>query len=290
MRRLLIAIVVLGLACAGLGLWITRPATVGPDRFASLTGDAGRGETVYWAAGCASCHAADGDTERLLLAGGRRFVTPFGTFVSPNISPGPEGLGGWTLTQFADAVLKGTSPDGAHYYPAFPYASYARMTDADVADLWAFLGTLPVSDNASAPHELAFPFNIRLSLGGWKLLYLDADFVQPAEPSERGRYLVEATGHCAECHTPRDALGGLDTSRWMAGAQNPSGPGRIPGLTPAQLKWSAEDIAYYLETGFTPDFDSAGGEMAAVVRNTARLTAEDRNAIADYIKALPSVE
>jgi mono/diheme cytochrome c family protein len=121
-------------------------------------------------------------------------------------------------------------------------------------------------------------------------LYFSDAYVGPADPSERGRYLVEAAGHCAECHTPRTALGGLDTDRWMAGAPNPSGKGRIPGLTPAQLKWGLEDIAYYLETGFTPDFDSAGGEMAQVVRNMARLTPEDRLAIAAYIKALPETQ
>ena len=146
------------------------------------------------------------------------------------------------------------------------------MTDADVADLWAFMQTLPAVPQESQPHELGFPFNIRLSLGGWKLLFLKDGFVTEADTPEleRGRYLVEALGHCTECHTPRNAIGGLEMAKWMDGAPIPGGKGKTPGITPAHLDWSATDIAYYLETGFTPDFDSAGGEMAAVVQNTAK--------------------
>ena len=288
--RIFIWILGLGAAIAAGGLWLTRPDTVAAERLAALEGDAAAGEAVYWAAGCASCHAAEGDTEKLVLAGGHRLVSPFGTFVAPNISPSAAGVGDWTLEDFANSVLYGTSPDGAHYYPAFPYASYVRMTDQDVANLWAFMQTLPPDDTPSAPHEIGFPFNIRLAVGAWKFLYMGDDYVRPAEPSERGRYLVEALGHCAECHTPRDALGGLDKSRWMQGAPNPSGKGNIPALTPDKLSWSAGDIAYYLETGFTPDFDSAGGSMTDVIRNMAKLTAADREAIATYIKALPPSE
>lgn len=290
MQRFLSILVFLVAVAAGLGLWVTRPQAMPDDALAGLNGDAARGETVYWASGCGSCHAAEGDTTKLVLAGGDRLESDFGTFVVPNISPSEAGIGDWTLQNFANAVLHGTSPDGAHYYPAFPYSSYAKMTDQDVVDLWAFMKTLPPDNTPSAPHELSFPFNIRLSVGGWKFLYLDDDYVQPAQPSERGRYLVEALGHCAECHTPRDALGGLDTSRWMGGAPNPSGRGNIPALTPDKLTWSAGDIAYYLETGFTPDFDSAGGSMTDVIRNMGKLTAGDREAIAAYIKALPALE
>jgi mono/diheme cytochrome c family protein len=227
--------------------------------------------------------------DKLLLAGGHRFETSFGTFIAPNISPDVEaGIGAWSLTEFASALKHGTSPGGQHYYPAFPYSSYAQMTDADIADLWAFFQTLPPSPAPSQPHEISFPYNIRASLGGWKLLYGASGWVQPAETEqlERGRYLVEALAHCGECHTPRNALGGLDTSQWMAGAPNPSGSGRIPGLRAGQFDWSEQDIAYYLETGFTPDFDSAGGEMASVVENMAQLSADDRAAIAAYVKAL----
>jgi mono/diheme cytochrome c family protein len=228
-----------------------------------------------------------------VLSGGHRLETPFGTYVGPNLSPDPtHGIGSWTLAQFADAMLKGVSPEGRHYYPVFPYTSYARMTLQDVADLKAFIDTLPASARADEPHALSFPWSVRRGIGLWKRRYLDSRWVAAADTPliERGRYLVEGPAHCGECHTPRDPYGGLDTARWMAGAPNPSGTGKIPNITPAALQWSAADIAYYLETGFDPGFDSAGGSMAAVVRHMARLPASDRDAIAAYVKALPAAE
>ncbi|MDD9716955.1 cytochrome c [Dinoroseobacter sp. PD6] len=292
MKRFLAFAGLLLAAGVSLGLFFTRAVPVPEERFAALTGDAEAGEAVFHAAGCASCHAAPGASgeARLVLAGGQRFASPFGTFVAPNISPHPEaGIGDWSQADFASAVLAGVAPDGSHYYPAFPYTAYALMEDQDVADLWAYMQGLPETDTPNAPHELGFPFNIRRSVGAWKLLSPMPDWVGPEVPGD-GRYLVEALAHCAECHTPRDGLGRLDRARWMAGAPNPSGKGRIPGITPAQLDWSAGDIAYYLETGFTPDFDSAGGHMASVITNMAQLTAADREAIAAYVKALQPAE
>jgi mono/diheme cytochrome c family protein len=290
MRKFLTGAALLAIVAAGAGLWITRPQAVDPATFDQIAGDATRGQSVFYAAGCLSCHAdheATGD-QKLVLTGGQAFPSDFGTFYAPNISTDDtHGIGSWTLAEFASAVTKGTSPDGAHYYPAFPYTAYAKMTDQDLADLWAFWQTLPPSDVPSQPHDVGFPFNIRASLGGWKMLFFADDWVVTEVDSEtlaRGRYLVEALGHCGECHTPRNALGGLDTGNWLAGAPNPSGSGRIPALT--TLDWSAEDIAYYLETGFTPEFDSAGGHMAPVVENFGKLTADDRMAVAAYIKAI----
>lgn len=260
---------------------------------AGLSGDPAKGETVFIASGCASCHAApnaEGDA-KLVLAGGQRFASDFGTFIAPNISTDPEaGIGAWSLEDFASAVKKGVSPDGQHYYPAFPYTAYSLMRDQDVVDLWAYWQTLPADATPSKPHEVGFPFNIRRSVGVWKLLYVTDDWVmtEAATPEiERGRYLVEALAHCGECHTPRDALGGLDRSAWLAGAPNPTGRGTIPSLTPEDLTWGPIEIAYYLETGFTPEFDSAGGHMVAVVENFAKLPASDREAVAAYLKALP---
>ena len=293
MKRILLYLVVIGLVFVAAGLWVTRPRAVAPERFAALTGDPVHGEEVFWAGGCASCHKAKDSEEPTSLPGGQRFATQFGTFIAPNISSDQtHGIGSWTLENFASALLNGTSPDGKHYFPAFPYTTYGRMTDQDVADLWAFMQTVPAEGTPSEPHEVSFPFNIRASLGGWKLLFFKPEWVAeaPTPELERGRYLVEALGHCAECHTPRNALGGPDLSAWMTGAPNPSGKGKIPGITPGQLDWAASDIAYYLETGFTPDFDSAGGEMADVVTNMARLTPEDRAAIAAYVKALPTAQ
>lgn len=272
------------------GLWLTRAIPLPPEATAGLTGDAARGEPVFWAAGCASCHVAPDAEDALLLSGGQSFASPFGTFRAPNVSPDPDhGIGDWTLAQFASAVQRGVSPDGSHYFPAFPYAAYTLADPQDIADLWAFWATLPPSGAESLPHDLAFPFNLRRGVGVWKRLYVPDDFTRAETGPQvaRGRYLVEALAHCAECHTPRDALGGLDRDRWMAGAPDPSGRGRVPGLTPATLDWSEADIAAYLRDGFTPDFDSVGGHMTAVVANMARLTDADRAAIAAYLKALP---
>ncbi|WP_126976796.1 c-type cytochrome [Frigidibacter oleivorans] len=298
MLRRLLTLLVLIAAIVALGLWITRPQTVERADLAGITGDAARGEAVFHAGGCASCHVAPeavgGSGESApVLSGGQRFVTEFGTFVAPNISPHPQaGIGGWSFGDLANAMTLGTSPGGQHYYPAFPYASYAKATLQDVADLHAYLMTLPPADTPSAPHELSFPFDRRQVLGGWKMLYLDRDWVVAGDltpEEERGRYLVEALGHCGECHTPRDSLGGMDRDRWLAGAPLEGG-GRVPNITPAGLDWSVEEIAEYLNSGFTPDFDSAGGHMALVVANFAQLPPEDRLAVAAYLKRVPGVE
>ena len=292
MHKALTNIVILAIIGLAAFWWLTRPEKIDPAELAGLVGDATRGEMVFWAAGCASCHAApksEGE-DRLVLAGGLTFPSPFGTFVAPNISPDPiQGIGNWSVEDLANAMKHGTGPDGAHYFPAFPYTSYARASLADIADLYAFLATLPASATPSQPHEVGFPFSIRRSLGGWKLLFARAGWVRDVDGQEleRGRYLVESLGHCGECHTPRNALGGLDYSRWMHGAPTPDGKGKVPALTPDKLTWSALDIAAYLATGFTPEYDSAGGHMADVVQNLARLPKSDLEAITAYLMALP---
>lgn len=295
MRRALIALAALGVVVLGAGVWVTGPNALPAGSLEELDGDPEAGERVFWAAGCASCHSAPGaeDDARLVLAGGQRFPSEFGTFLAPNISMDPRhGIGAWDAADFANAVQRGISPEGAHYYPAFPYTAYALARPQDIADLWAFWQTLPADATPSLPHELGFPFNIRRAIGVWKALYLPEDWAVAVEGTtlERGRYLSEALGHCAECHTPRDALGGLDRSRWLAGAPNPSGDGRIPNITPAALDWSVDEIAAYLADGFTPEFDSAGGHMVSVIRNLANLSDDDRRAIAAYLKAVPPVE
>lgn len=266
-------------------------AAVGP-------GNAAAGERIFWTAGCASCHAApDAKGDALLrLSGGRELKTDFGTFVVPNISPDPTtGIGNWSFQDFANAVLRGVSPNGSHYYPAFPYTSYARMTLADTADLYAFMRTLPAVQNSTAASRIPFPYNLRRGLGLWKLAFMHPDPIATLATDAdaavvRGRYLVEGPGHCGECHTPRNAVGATDYSHWLAGADNPDGSGIIPNITPAAANfadWSVNDIAYYLESGFTPDFDSVGGSMVDVQENMARLPASDREAIAAYLKAVP---
>ena len=295
MRHIIISLAAIGGIALGGGWLATAPGSVSQDALAGLSGDPLAGEAVFWAAGCASCHAASGaqGDARLVLAGGQRFASDFGTFVAPNISMHPEqGIGGWTERQFITALQHGASPDGQHYYPAFPYTAYRLAEAQDLVDLWAFWQTLPAADTPSQPHDLGFPFSIRRAVGVWNILNLQDDFTITGDLTEtqaRGRYLAAALAHCAECHTPRDALGGLDRTRWMAGAPNPSGSGTIPALTPDKLTWSEAEIAAYLNDGFTPDFDSAGGSMVSVIANLAMLPEADRLALAAYLKALPPV-
>jgi len=291
----------LAVAAGAAGFWLlTRPAslTAGIQQaLAAHSADPVRGEAVFWAAGCAGCHAAPGIAfnapleERLVLSGGRRFETGFGTFVAPNISTDTDaGIGGWALEEFARAMMLGVSPTGAHYYPAFPYRAYAGATPQDVADLWAFWQSLPADATASQPHDLPAPLTLRRGLGLWK--HLAARAAPPPAPEDpvlaRGHYLVETLAHCAECHTPRDRLGRLDPAQWMAGAPNPSGQGRIPAIPPEG--WSAEDIEAYLFSGFTPEFDVVGGSMADVVVQIAQLPESDRQAIAAWLLAQPATE
>lgn len=296
--RKLIAAVAVVLVLGGAAAWyLTMPQRLSAETLSAMPeGDPARGERIFWAGGCASCHAAEGASgeERLRLTGGLGLESPFGTFVAPNISPHPDGIGGWSRQDFANAMMRGVSPNGRHYYPAFPYTSYARMEIADVADLFAFLKTLPSVEGEARGHEVGFPFNIRRGLGLWKLLYLDDEpVVELADAGEavmRGRYLVEALAHCGECHTPRNFLGALDTGHWLAGAAAPDDGGGIPNITPSEDGiggWSEAEIVTLLETGFTPEFDSVGGDMTEVVRTLSELPASDLEAIAAYLKAVP---
>jgi mono/diheme cytochrome c family protein len=296
LKRLLLAILVL--AVIGLGGFYVLTIPAGLAALPPHEANAKAGERIFWLGGCGSCHAAErakGD-DKLKLGGGQAFVTEFGTFRAPNISPDEtHGIGRWSTLDLANALMKGVSPDGRHYYPAFPYTSYARMKPEDVIDLAAFLKTLPKVAEPSKPHELGFPYNIRRGLGLWKLLYLDPSPVVALSPAastaaRQGQAIAEGVGHCGECHTPRDRFGGLRRDRWLAGAPLADGPGRSPNITPDEGTlgpWSAAEIAEYLETGITPDFTSVGGPMVSVVDNYEHVTKEDRDAVAAYLKAIP---
>lgn len=298
--RRVLAVVVGAAVIGAAGFYVlTRPNPLPDSAWSNLgPADVKKGEMVFWAGGCSSCHAVKGATgdAKLVLAGGLPLKSPFGTFHAPNISPDEKaGIGSWTLAQFGNAMKRGVGPEGEHLYPAFPYGSYSRMSDADVNDLFGYLKTLPKSADVAAPHELPFPFNVRLLLGGWKLLYFNdkprVALSNPDDKVKRGQYLVEGPGHCGECHTPRDALGGFKADSWLAGAPNPEGEGTVPNITPGSKSigsWSESDIASYLETGMTPDFDSVGGSMVEVQQNIAHLPASDREAIAAYLKAVPA--
>lgn len=299
MRRIAVFFVFVALAgLLGFGL-LTRPRPLTTLDTDGHVASAEAGEIMFHAGGCASCHAAPGTKgeAKLMLAGGLELKTPFGTFVVPNISPDPTaGIGSWSQIDFVNAMVKGLSPGGRHYYPAFPYASYQRMSLNDLVDLKAFLDTLPASDNIAADHALKFPFSFRRGLGLWKLLYLDGKaFTSDPGKSDafnRGKYLVTGPGHCGECHTARDPFGGTDASAFLAGAPLLEGKGFVPNLTPhadGLKSWSEADIAYYLESGFTPDYDSVGGAMVAVQENMAQLPVEDRAAIATFLREIPGL-
>lgn len=262
--------------------------------------DVENGAYIFAAGGCNSCHAAPGakGDEKLVLAGGLVLSTPFGDFTVPNISSDPDhGIGAWTLAEFVTSMKFGVGRNGEHLYPAFPYSSYQRMRIEDIIDLKAYLDTLPPVAASAPPHELSFPFNIRRGLGLWQLLYVDGKTLEP-DPDKsaelnRGVYLVRGPSHCGECHSPRNLIGGIIGSRAFSGGPAPDGEGTIPNITPDPDTgigdWSKADIADALETGFKPDFDSFGSNMVAVQQNMAKLTQEDRNAIATFLKSLPPI-
>ncbi len=299
-RRGLVLLLAGVVAVAAAGTYsLLRPVRLEASAIAPEgTGDPAKGEQLFWAGGCVSCHATE-ETDRPVLSGGPPLVTPFGTFHGPNISPDPEhGIGRWSQADFANALQRGVDLEGRHLYPAFPYTSYARMNAGDVADLHAFLKTLPPSTADAPANDLPFPFNLRISLGLWKALFLRPEPVvtlaaDAPDVVRRGQYLVEGPGHCGECHTPRRfrGAGGPDTSLWLAGGPAPEGEGRIPNITSggAVADWSEDDLVNYFETGFTPDFDSVGGSMVEVQQNLARLPKDDLVAIAAYLKAVPEI-
>jgi mono/diheme cytochrome c family protein len=291
--------VLLGLlvVVAGVALFATQAQVLPPDALPTHQPDTRNGEYLFHAGGCVSCHQSTGnDPGPPLLGGGLAMKSPYGVFHVPNISPDPvHGIGRWTVPDFVNAMKLGTSPAGSHYYPAFPYTSYAGMSLEDLLDLKSYLDTLPVVQVENLEHELRFPWNIRAGIGLWKMLNLSGEPVVRDLPDDpaivRGQYLVEGPGHCGECHTPRDWMGGLELERWLAGAPDPEGEGRVPNITPFGLQdWSQVDIAYYLQSGFTPDFDTVGGSMVKVQKNMAQLPTTDLEAIAAYLKAIPAVD
>jgi mono/diheme cytochrome c family protein len=255
-----------------------------------------RGEYLFHASGCAGCHTAE-KPKGPHLAGGRKLKTPFGVFVTPNISPDPDhGIGAWRKKDFFRAMREGRSPEGAYYFPAFPYASYAAMSNSDLTALWAYLQTQPSQQRANKPHELSFPFDQRWLLFFWRFLYFDDSPFTP-DPSKsqqwnRGAYLVRALGHCGECHTPRSLMGGVQLSKEFAGSKSGPEGGRVPNITAHAVKgiggWSKDEIVSFLADGYLPDGDFVGGAMTEVVENsTSRMVEDDLRAIAEFLLATP---
>ncbi len=255
-----------------------------------------RGAYLTAAAGCAACHS-DPKHKAQPFAGGAALKTPFGSFYAPNITPDPEhGIGRWSDAQFLAALKQGRAPDGGHYYPAFPYTSYAGMSERDALDIKAYLATLAPMTRPSRLQQVSFPFNLRFLLGVWKALFFEprpfaAELARGAAWN-RGAYLVRHLGHCGECHTTRNLLGARDAARELAGNLNGPDGKKVPNITPHSKdglgEWRAGDIAYYLKTGFLPDGDFAGGAMVEVIESTtSRLTDADRAAVSVYLMSLP---
>jgi mono/diheme cytochrome c family protein len=256
-------------------------------------GDAKRGEYLAKAGGCLGCHtveAQEGAKEKPVpFAGGRALKTPFGTFYGPNITPHPEaGIGKWSEADFIRAMREGRRPDGAHYFPAFPYPSFTLIADAELRDLWAYLRSLPQSNRQAEPHELGILYRWRFSVSMWKWMFFDQGPLKPdaakSAQLNRGEYLVRALGHCGECHTPRSSLGGPKKDRFLAGAKDVA-----PNLTPTRLKpWSDADLRNFLTTGLTADGDVPAKEMGEVIANTtSQLTPQDLDAMIAYLRSLP---
>ncbi|MCK1482962.1 MULTISPECIES: cytochrome c [unclassified Bradyrhizobium] len=296
LRRTISVALLAALATAGVYWWLSAPVGAAVGTAPARVPDLANGQVMFNAGGCASCHAVPDQPDRLRLGGGVAIKSPFGTFYAPNISSDPtDGIGKWSEAEFVNAVMHGVSPDGQHYFPAFPYTSYQHARREDVLDLFAYLKTLPAVAGKVRDHDVRFPFNIRRNVGIWKFLFLDdKPFVPDSAKSpqwNRGAYLVNSFGHCAECHSPRNALGGITAAQRFAGGPNPEGEGWVPNITQKGLgEWSAKDIAYFLKTGELPDGDSVGGAMTRVIKNTSQLPDDDLAAMADYLKSLPPVD
>lgn len=271
----------------------------GPSLAQAVNADAAaRGEYIFNAGGCASCHT-DEKSKGPPLAGGVAIKTPFGTFYGPNITPHPTaGIGDWSEADFVRAMRDGVGPDGTHFFPVFPFTSFTKIRDTDLKDLWAYLRSVPPSDVASKPHDVGFPFNIRLTQFFWKKLFFTPGVFQP-DPTKsaeinRGAYLVESLSHCGECHSPRNLLGGIDKAMAYAGTRNGPGGEKVPNITPDPDtgigKWSDGDLLDVLKSGMTPEGDFVGSVMGEVVRNTTgKLTDADLKAIIAYLKSLPPI-
>jgi mono/diheme cytochrome c family protein len=295
-RHIFLSAVLVGAAVFGAYWWLTAPPSTLALTEMPHAPNLANGQTIFNAGGCSSCHAVPNQPDRFRLGGGLAIPSPFGTFYAPNISPDPDdGIGLWSESDFVRAVRKGISPEGTHYFPAFPYTSYAHATVQDVRDLFAYLKTLPPVSGKVRDHDVPFPFDIRRNVGIWKLLFMDDRLAMPDQARSprwnRGAYLVNTFGHCAECHSPRNLLGGIVAAQRFAGGPDPEGKGFVPNITQKGISdWNEKDIDYFLETGLTPDGDNAGGAMARVIKNTSQLGADDRAAIAEYVKSLPPVE
>tara|TARA_Y100000031_G_scaffold154137_1_gene200980 strand:- start:753 stop:1595 length:843 start_codon:yes stop_codon:yes gene_type:complete len=257
-----------------------------------IQGDAERGAYVLRLAGCVACHTSKDAGEKGFLSGGEALQTPFGAFFGPNITSDADyGIGSWSLDDFSGALVNGVAPDGAHYYPAFPFTFYARLSDQDVVDLWAYMQTVPPVSKPSKAHRLSWPFDQRLLMAAWKTLFLSTDPVQTDESKtdswNRGAYIVEGPGHCGACHSPRGPLGNIDGASRLTGSIFGPDDEATPAIDRESLKesdWIEDDLFWLLQIGVLPDGDVIGSTMGEVVDDsTGNLTDDDLRAIAEYL-------
>ena len=292
-RRLAAILASTGAAIA-VALFVLSAARPDGQALPSHEPDPAHGEVLYHVGGCISCHKASANSGVTGLPTGQApFETPVGTFWPGNLTPDLEtGLGSWTAEQFVDAVRRGVSPDGRHYFPAFPYPSYRRMPVEDILDLWAYLQTLePVHAPGRAP-DLPMPGMARRAVGLWKRLALGEPGFRPeserGEVWNRGAYLANGPGHCGECHTPRNALMIPDEGRAWAGGPHPRGDeGWVPSLLGLKGRGrysDVSDLTLALQFGETLGYDKmSSGGMADVQMNLAMLPEEEVRAIAVYL-------
>jgi mono/diheme cytochrome c family protein len=276
------------------------------DPLFSQESSVNNGAYLVTVGGCANCHTRS-------FGGGYRLSTPFGDFITPNLTPDDAmGIGRWTLTDFRRALRLGVSPNGSPYYPAFPYTSFTKMSDSDMDAVFLYLRSLPPVKRQNKPNRLKFPFEMRWLLYFWQELFFKSatqanfdinlkDRIGPFIPApnqsiswNRGAYLTEALLHCSECHTPRGRFGERRADLWMAGSdlqfEGRSPPNLTPEATTGLASWTQEDWNRFLTSGFTPEFSSVGSEMALVVRDTAALADSDRAAVIEYLMSLKPVQ
>lgn len=262
-------------------------------------GDPERGRIVFTlAAGC-GCHTP---TEGSVGAGGGEVPTPFGKFYGSNITPdGETGIGRWSDAEIAAAIRTGVAKEKGIESPAMPYYHYAGMADADLADLIAYLRTLPPVHRPNRAHEGELPL-ARLAYGAWRLLFVRSATAPSSAPTGgtvRGRYLVDHVSLCVDCHTPRTRLGVPDNALYLAGVAHGPGGDPIPNITPHKTgvgDWDAEDIFNVLSSGMLPNFDNVQGLMAEIVDGRGggpglkNAPESDRRAIAEYLRTVPAID
>jgi nicotinate dehydrogenase subunit B len=281
------ALVAAGIAVATAALpWRSVAPIARPDASVFSAATIERGRQLTLLGNCADCHTVIGGIPN---AGGRAIEAPFGTIYSTNITPDPEtGIGNWSYPAFERAMREGIHRNGRHLYPAFPYTHYAKVADTDLQALYAYLmAQAPVHAKNREP-TLAFPFNWRPLIAGWNALFHNSEIFVPdpsrSEVWNRGAYLVEGLGHCAACHSPRNALGAEKQNAYLAGgfAEDWEAPA-LTSLSLAPIPWSEDELFAYLRTGESRFHGVAAGPMAPVVRNLKALEDADIRAIAVYL-------